>query len=245
MNKPNRPPKDHRNPRPPARRSPQGHPATPPPALSPIMERLQALFDAERSSRRLYRELGRSDHDAVLLAVGDAVKMALREQDEREAAVRLTACAQVLAQFSGDQMVDLLIDILGSEVEEARQIAGEILSELSFARFKEVALGIERAVVRLHSESPARMELPFILLEIPEPGVVKLMGILLQQKDAQAVSAAIEACAERGDPDLLPALEALRSDQRQVEIEDDEGELDQIVLGQLASEACDMIRSEE
>jgi hypothetical protein len=59
------------------------------------------------------------------------------------------------------------------------------------------------------------------------------------------VLAALEACADRGDPDLLPALEALRSDRRIVEIEDDEGETDQAELGQLAGEACDMIRSEE
>lgn len=245
MNKQNRPPQDHRGPRPPARRSPPGRPAAPPRASSPAAEQLNDLFDAERSVRRLHRELSRGDRNAVLSALAGAIGGALREQDEREAAVRLVSCAQVLAQFSGDQPVDLLIDILGSEAEEARQIAGEILSEMAFARFKEIALGVERALTRLHPENPARMELPFVLIEVPEPGVAKLLEKLLKQQDAQAVLAAIEACAERGDPDLLPALEALRSDRRQVEVDDDEGETEQVELGQLAAEACDMIRSEE
>ena len=243
MNKRNRPPADPRGPRPPAVRRPG--PASQPRPSSSAAEQLSALFDAERSVRRLHRELSRGDRSAVLAAVASAISAGLREQDEREAAVRLVSCAQVLGNFSGDQPVDLLIDILGSEAAEAHQIAGEILSEMAFARFKEVALGVERALLRLPPDSAARCELPFVLHEVPEPGVVKLLELLLKQQDPQAALAAIEACAERGDPDLLPALEALRSDRRLVEIEDDEGETDQAELGQLAAEACDMIRSEE
>jgi hypothetical protein len=195
--------------------------------------------------RRLHRELSRGDRTAVLAAVTSAVAAALREPDEREATVRLVSCAQVLAQFSGDQPVDLLIDILGSEIAEAHQIAGEVLSEMAYARFKEVALGVERALRRLPPDHAARLELPFLLHEIPEPGVTRLLQLFLEQQDPQAIVAALEACVERGDPELLPAIEALRSDRRIVEIGDDEGETEQAELGQLAAEACDMIRSGE
>lgn len=195
--------------------------------------------------RRLQQELTRGDRAAVLATVASAVGAALREEDEREAAVRLVPCALLLSEFQGEQPVDLLIDILGSDVPEACQTAGEILSEMAYSRFKEVALGVERALARLPQDSGARLELPFVLHEVPEPGVVKLLELCLKQKDPQAVLAALEACAERGDPDLLPALEALRSDRRIVEMEDEEGETDQAELGQLAGEACDMIRSQE
>ncbi|MCU0654079.1 MAG: hypothetical protein MUF64_01910 [Polyangiaceae bacterium] len=243
MNKPNRPPSGPRGPRPPAVRRPA--PAAPSRPASPAAEQLASLFDAERAVRRFHRELSKGDRSAVLAAVAAAVAAGLREQDQREAAVRLVSCAQVLGNFQGDQPVDLLIDILGSEVDEVRQIAGEILSEMAFSRFKEIALGVERALARLDPDSPARSELPFVLHEVPEPGVVKLLELFLKQKDPQSVLAAIEACVERGDPDLLPAIEALRSDRRIVEIDDDEGESEQAELGQLAAEACDMIRTEE
>jgi len=242
MSKPSRPRPDPRGPRPPGARRP---PAASPRPSSPAADLLGALFEAERSVRRLHRELGRGDRTAVLAAVTSAVAAALREPDEREATVRLVSCAQVLAQFSGDQPVDLLIDILGSEIAEAHQIAGEVLSEMAYARFKEVALGVERALRRLPPDHAARLELPFLLVEIPEPGVVKLLQLFLEQKDPQAIVAALEACVERGDPELLPAIEALRSDRRIVEIGDDEGETEQAELGQLAAEACDMIRSGE
>lgn len=195
--------------------------------------------------RHLHRELSRGDRAAVLAAVASAVGAALREEDEREAATCLVPCARLLSELQGEQPVDLLIDILGSESDEACLVAKECLEDLAFSRFKEVALGVERALARLPQDSIARQGLPFVLNEVPEPGVVKLLELCLKQKDPHAVLAALEACADRGDPDLLPALEALRSDRRLVEIEDDEGETDQAELGQLAGEACDMIRSEE
>ncbi|MCS6898190.1 MAG: hypothetical protein RMJ98_00505 [Myxococcales bacterium] len=239
MNKLARPRPEFRGPRPSAaRRS-----AVPSPRhASSAAELLDALFEAERTVRRLHKELGRSDRTAVLTAIASAIIGALQERDEREATVRLVSCAQVLAQFTGDQTVDLLIDILGSEIAEAHQVAGEVLSEFALSRFKEVALGVERALQRLPQDHAARLELPFLLQEIPEPGVVKLLQLFLQQQDPQALLAALEACVERGDPELLPAIEALRSDRRIVELGDEEGETEQAELGQLATEACDLIR---
>lgn len=241
MSKRNRPPTDPRGPRPPVVRRPP--PSEAPRGPNASVELLTSLFDAERAARRLHRELVRGDRNAVLSAVAPAVAAALREQDEREATVRLVCLAQVLGQFQGDQVVDLLIDILGGEVAEARQIAGEILSEMAFSRFKEVALGVERALTRLPADNPSRDELPFLFLEVPEPGVLKLLEKMLKQADPDAICAAIEACARLGDPALLPALEGLKGDRRIVEIEDDEGETEQVELGKLAEEACDMIRN--
>ncbi|RYE90898.1 MAG: hypothetical protein EOO75_09500 [Myxococcales bacterium] len=159
--------------------------------------------------------------------------------------MKLLCLAQVLGQCTGDQAVDLLIDILGSEVAEAQQAAGDALTEMAFARFKEVALGIERALGRLEPESAARSELPFVLLEVggAEPGgVAKLLEKMLQQQDAEAVEAAIEACAELGDGSLVDALKALEKDTRRVELEDDAGETETVAIGQLASEACSILQ---
>ncbi len=79
--------------------------------------------------------------------------------------------------MAGPQVVDLLIDILASDDAEARRAAGEALSERAWDRFKDVALGIERALDRLPANSPALLELPYILAEVPEPGALKFLGI--------------------------------------------------------------------
>lgn len=243
MSKRNRPPSDARAPRPAIVRRPSAEPprSSPSPS-SPASEQLRSLFEAERTVRRLHRELSRGDRASVLAAAAAAVAGALREADEREASLRQVCLAQVLGQFTGEQPVDLLIDLLGSDSDEGRQVAGEVLTEMAFDRFKEVALGVERALGRLPATSVARQELPFVLFEIPEPGVAKLYEKMLKQSDAEAVAATIEACAELGDRGLLGALQELREDRRLVEMEDDEGETDQVELGQLATEACDILQ---
>ena len=57
----------------------------------------------------------------------------------------------------------------GGESAEARAVAGEELENIAFERFKEVALGIERALARLPKDSPALTELPYLLAEVAEP----------------------------------------------------------------------------
>ena len=97
-------------------------------------------------------------------------------------------------------IVAWFIDILGGVSHEARIAAGEGLETLAYDRFKEVALGIERALERLPKGSPALSELPFLLAEVGEPGCAKLLGRFLQNEDAEVVASAIEAMAELGDP---------------------------------------------
>src|SRR4029077_566564 len=127
--------------------------------------------------------------------------------DEEEATLRLVRIASLLGELSGPRVIDALIDVLASEHPEARQAAGDELGQLSFERFKEVAQGVERALKRLPVGSPALPELPYILAEVPEPGVVKLLGQFLSHRDPDAVAAAIETLAELGDPNAVELLE--------------------------------------
>src|SRR5205085_5458536 len=99
---------------------------------------------------------------------------------------------------------------------EGRVSAGEALESLAFERFKEVALGIERALGRLSKGSPALTELPFLLAEVGEPGCTKLLGRFLKHEDPEAVAAAIEAMAELGDPAATPFLASLQEHSRQL-----------------------------
>ncbi len=163
---------------------------------------------------------------------------------EDEASLRLVRIAGILGDFEGPKAIDALIDILATSFAEARVAAGQELEALSYDRFPDVALGIERALERLPVGSPALQELPHLLAEIPEIGVIKLLGKFLAHADPEAVVAAIEASVEVADPRLVPYLEALLDDERQVAVESDEADPEPVPLGELADEAIELILSD-
>lgn len=210
---------------------------------APAETTLRALFDAERNVRRLHRELVAGDRGPVIEAAVAAVREAKAGADDDEGAIKLVRLAALLGDLGGDKAVDALVDVLDSDQPEARLAAGEALSELAFDRFKEVALGVERALARLAPNSPALSELPFVLAEVPEPGVTKLLGRFLEHSQAEVVASAIEASVEYGDPALARNIGALKNDKRVVDLDDEAGERDQTTIGQLAREACEVLEA--
>ncbi|KYF48041.1 hypothetical protein BE08_02990 [Sorangium cellulosum] len=204
---------------------------------------LNKLFDAERTARRLHDDLAAMPGDALLDALTDAIAAATREQDEDEAALRLVRIASLLGEHEGPRALDALIDVLASEHPEARQAAGEEIESLAYERFKEVAQAIERALKRLPVGSSALPELPYLIAEVPEPGVPKLLGQFLSHKDPDAVAAAIETLVEIGDPAHAPLLEPLLGDKRTVELADDGGDdaTSEVTIGELAEEALGLL----
>ena len=206
-----------------------------------IADTLQALFDAERKSRELHASLRGEGDSALLPELAKATKVALAiEDDESEASIQLVRLALLLGDLEGAQTVDLLVDILGGASPEARIAAGEALEGLAFDRFKEVALGIERALERLPKNSAALTELPFLLAEVGEPGCAKLLGRFLQHDEAEVVASAIEALAELGDPAGIPLLAKLERDGRQVQLDDEEGG-ERVAIADLAHEAKEIL----
>jgi HEAT repeat protein len=207
---------------------------------------LAGLFDAERAARRAHDELVVADPAQVLalLATTTRKALALDAIDEDEASLRLVRISGVLGEMQGPGVVDLLIDILGCDEPEARGAAGEALSGLAFDRFKEVALGVERALERMPDGSPAMAELPYLLVDVPEAGVIKLLGRFLAHRDADAVAAAIEALVELGDPSAVPLLDKLRGDSRRVQLEDEGGTEGDASIAELAAEARGLLAPE-
>src|SRR5258708_24887525 len=122
-----------------------------------LVATLKALFDAERSVRRAHDELVDADPARVLRLLEDATReaLALDERDEDEGSLRLVRIAAILGEMQGPRVIDLLIQILGSDEPEARHAAGEALSGLAVDRVKEGALGLARARGRLPQGRPA------------------------------------------------------------------------------------------
>lgn len=204
---------------------------------------LSELFDAERNVRRIHDGLAALPSETLLDALTAALTVAMREPNEEEASLRLVRLAALLGEHEGPRVVDALIDVLSSEHAEARKAAGEELEELAFDRFKEVASGVERALKRLPVGSPALPELPYLLSEVPEPGVMKLLGQFVAHRDPDAVAAAIESLVEIGDPAGARFLTQLKGDERTVELADDGAEAtSEVTLGELAEEAIDLLQ---
>lgn len=209
-----------------------------------IAASLKSLFAAEREARRIHDELvlaGSPDRRGLVKQLSRVIADAKELDDELEASVRLVAAARLLGEFEGDDVVDALIDVLDAPIPEARSEAGEQLQGLAYDRFKEVALGVERALQRLGEGSPALVELPYLLVDIPEGGVSKLLGGFLSHKDADAVAAAIETLVILGDASVAKLLLPLQGDKRVSVIGEDE-EQNEVTIGELAIEALEMLR---
>lgn len=210
-----------------------------------LQTHLSGLFDAERKVRELHDKLASAPVDTLLDTLAPAIADAAKLDDEDESSLRLVRIAGVLGQVEGPRAMDALIDILGTDLPEARHAAGEAIEEAAFDRFKEVAQGVERALKRLPAGSPALPELPYILAEVPEPGVLKLVEMFLRHQDADAVAAAIEVSADIGDPALVKHLEKLKDDKRTVDMaEEDSDEPSEVTLGELAAEAIGLLTGE-
>lgn len=208
---------------------------------------LDQLFAAEREARRLHDTLaqhGRQELLGLVTALRGKINAASSLEPE-EASLELVCAARLLGEFEGPEVADALIDVLASEQAEARYEAGEQLAGLAFDRFKEVAQAAERALERLPEDSLALVELPYVLADIPEGGVVKLLGGFLEHKNAEVVAAAIETLAEIGDPAGVKLLEKLRDDARITTVgEEDEGGAE-VTIGDLAREAIELLSDEE
>ena len=215
--------------------------------VNDIETSLDALFTAERESRRLHDELTDEavrNRASVLRALVGVIADTKDGDDEAEGAIRLVSVARLLGELEGDDVVDALIDVLDSEIPEARSEAGEQLQGLAYDRFKEVALGVERALKRLGEGSAALVELPYLLVDIPEGGVVKLLGMFLKHADADAVAAAIETLVILGDASVVKLLLPLQGDTRVSVIGEDE-EQNEVTVGELAIEAIELLRQAE
>lgn len=207
-----------------------------------LAKTLDSLFDAERQVRTHHAALAGADGAKVLDVLATALVAAQKEAED-ESSLRLVRIAELLAEIDGARAVDLLVDVLGAEAPEARLAAGEALEERGYARFKELALGIERAIERLPAHGAALVELPYLLAEIPEPGVLKLLGRFLKSEEPDVVASAVEALAQTADPDGIPLLMPLVKDKRVVSMEDGEGDEATVTLGELAKEAIDLLQS--
>jgi HEAT repeat protein len=206
--------------------------------MAGIQDHLNALFEAERALRSSENALLQNQPGELSELLSAAVKEAKALDDKAESRLRLERLADLCAQVPGPEMTDALISILDDASPAVRVQAAEALADVGFDRYAEIARGVERAL-----NAPltfALQELPWVLIELGEPSVRKLLVGFLDSKDGDVVASAVEALAELGDAASIKDLKKLANDPREVDIEGDEGE-ETVTVGDLAMEAIDAL----
>lgn len=207
---------------------------------------LESIYEAERTLRRQSTTLQKAPHGALLEGLERGIASAVASGDENEQSLRLVCIARILRNVPGPKAIDLLIDVLGIESEEAKQVAGIVLEDAAFDRMGEVRKGIERARTRLPKGNTALCELPFVILTFSEVDTLELLRPFLELEDQEAVAAAIEAMVELADPAGIPFIKPLLKDTRAVQVEDEStGNAEQFTLGDLATDAIEALQEVE
>ncbi len=212
------------------------------PEKTDVATALDALFKAERDLRKVSSQLLHAPHADLIDRIARSIVDARKQQSEEERALRLVCLTRVLRSVPGPKAVELLIDILNDDEEEARVAAGMMLEDMSSDRMGDVQRGLKRAIEQLPSGSIALCEIPFVALGLEDGDVISMLKPLLTHQDPEAVSAAIEALVELADPAAIALLEPLRNDARKIRMDDEStGESEDITVGDLASDAIDAL----
>jgi HEAT repeat protein len=210
------------------------------PDPSSIPADLQTIFKAERTLDELTRKVQRTAKACD--ALHKAVQEARAQADEDERGLRMSSLCRILRGIKEPKAVDLLIDILGDDSEQARASAGIALEDVGIERNQDLLAGISRALKSLPAEHHALCELPFVVLSVSEGDARRALLPFLALSNAEAVASALEGLVENADPAAIDAIAPLKNDKRTVEIEDEStGETSQITLGELATDAIEAL----
>lgn len=204
----------------------------------------ESLFASERQLRALREKVTEEKPDQVFAAISRHLKTARALGETPDAELRLGCLAMLLGDQGGSRSIELLIDILTYEQHDAREVAAEQLQMLAESRFRDFSKAVERALERLPVGSPALTELPFVLGDIPDDGIIPLLRRFLKHADAHAVAAAVEVSLDLEEPSLLDAVKTLENDTRPITVIGDDDEPLEITLGELVKDAMQAIEEE-
>lgn len=211
-----------------------------PPKEGGLQVTLDAIYKAQRTIRDASRKIERSP--AAVQAIQKAILEARGQQAEDERVLRLVCLVRLLQNVKAPKAVDLLMDLLGDDVDEVRAAAGIVLEDIGRDDMGDLRSGIERALKTLPERHHALRELPFVLLNVSEGDARRSLVPFLKLKDAEAVASTIEALVENADPDAIADLKPLEADKREVEIGDDStDETVLVTIGELAKDAIDAL----
>lgn len=200
------------------------------------MQKMVALDEKIGGLREEFDEFSEQERDKVLSEEFDRIMKEIGEYDPMP--VSLFRVADLLSGLSGDRPAEILAKGLDHENPDVRLLSGETLLQIAEEGLDRIMTVVDEAVAK--GGIMAR-EMPFLLIDVDDPGVPDAVERFLKSEDAEVVASAIEALAELGDPSSIPALKKLFKDKRTVSVEE-EGEVhEEWTVGKLAEEAVEEI----
>jgi HEAT repeat protein len=185
--------------------------------------------------RDTFEQYPREDQEQVLIASYKAMHDKLGENDPLPfGLVRIT---EMLINYDSPAVSKLLGAGLGHPNPDVRLLSGDAILHMTEEGLERIMPAVEDV---LSEGGLGAEEMPFLLTDVEDPQVPRVLERFLAQESADVVASAIEAIAEYGDPSSVAALEGLTDDSRLVSI-DDSSDASEWTVGRLAEEAIEMI----
>jgi HEAT repeat protein len=198
-----------------------------------LTEKTTALMEA-------FGELDLKEREAILTESFQKEADAVNAKDE--ISIRLIRTAEMLIGASTPKVAALLGKALDHENLDVRMLAGDVLMHMAEDGLDAIMPAVAAV---LEKSGIGAEEMPFILAELDEPEVPRLLERFLESQNPDVVAAALEAMVECGDEDSIPAVEKLVDDPREVQVEESPNNDDKTTVGQLARDALDLLSEED
>lgn len=156
--------------------------------------------------------------------------------------VAMIRVAEMLLGVESEGAIRCLGKGIGHVNEDVRMLSGDAFLHVASEGIDRVMPVIDDA---LEKGGLIAEELPFLLMDADIPEATNVLIRFLDQKDPEIVASAIEALAELGEKDAIPALAKLTKDKRTVTAEAEGTEQANWTIGQLCEEAIEMLQSKE
>jgi HEAT repeat protein len=185
--------------------------------------------------RDKFEQYPRPDQETVLIESYRKMHDQIGENDALPfGLVRIT---EMLINYDSVAVAKLLGAGLGHPNPDVRLLSGDAMLHLTEEGLERIMPAVEDT---LKEGGLGAEEMPFLLTDVDDPEIPRVLERFLGQENADVVASAIEAIAEYGDPTSIPALEKLTGDTRPVSVEDNTDHADW-TIGRLAEEAVDML----
>ncbi len=205
-----------------------------------IIGQIVELDEQIASLRARFEELPPKEQVEVLTAQFAAAVKKTREEDPVSFSV--LRCAEMMGELDSPAVAQTLAEGLGHANADVRLISGDALHHMAEHGLDRIMPAVESA---LEDDGLRAEEMPFLLVDVEEPEVVRVVERFLSSPNAEVVASAIEALAELGDASAVDALEKLRGDTRKVSVDEDESPQADWTVGQLVEDAIDMLSVQE
>ena len=179
------------------------------------IQEIIGLDEQIASLRDKFEQYPRSDQEEVLIESYKQMHDQIGANDALPfGLVRIT---EMLINYDSEAVAKLLGAGLGHPNPDVRLLSGDAMLHLTEEGLQRIMPAVEEILERggLGAE-----EMPFLLTDVDDPEVPRILERFLNQDEADVVASAIEAMAEYGDPNSIPVLEQLTGDTRPVSVEE-------------------------